>query len=412
MLPSKNARTTKPARTKPPTAALEPQGQTVTPDIAWLQQAAHNARAARPADLLQLQRQSGNRAVNRLVDSVQRQSEASNTPSTPPSISRISSGGALPIQRELTDEAFNNKLKEYGFRNFPKELIKDLLQVINLVIKKYPTYETALVNALDDALYNVNGSFSIQSNLPGFLKKLAEILTDNGLEKFEPPEAVFDIGKKQPKEEKKKEYIPDEDLDSEELAARKGLPQELGTVSGKLVSKDQRPTAKLTMGQGLVANLGQVILYSDEFSTCSPIVMFNATNYQGGLFHFPAGALSKQAGNLKNMYQRAKPTMIYVNERKDAMAKEPSKDASNLIAFFIKELGFTGKIVPIALMSDAYSVTLADDMNSVEIETDISSKGPVLSVYHDNTGEGRKKVAHNWEGAPAATKFGRDDWHT
>src|SRR5262249_51457718 len=90
-----------------------------------------------------------------------------------------------------------------------------------------------------------------------------------------------------------------------------GAPQQLGRAQGGRTPIKRRPIATLTMGQGLVTNLGQMILFSNEFASCSPIVMFNSGTYMGGLFHFPAlgkkhreESLEAQKPRLRAMYKR------------------------------------------------------------------------------------------------------------
>jgi hypothetical protein len=279
------------------------------------------------------------------------------------------------------------------------------------------------------------------------VQALAKILTDQGgLDKFEAPPEVWDIGRVQ--QPPPLQYDDDDDddtistvddndrdddndddgfevpeiqgeIDPEDLAGEQGLPQELGAAQAGVIPVGHRLTAKLTMGQGLVANLGQLILFSDEFSSCSPIVLYNQHTHMGGLFHFPAGAFEEQSDNLRQMYLRVLPTHVYLNNRGriDEVRGTMSTDHIGLQGFFENDLGFDGQIQMIALRSPSYAVTLAPNGLDVNIGLDASAvggggAGGSLDVFRDRTGGGRREVAHNWQHAPAATKFGRDDWHT
>jgi hypothetical protein len=60
--------------------------------------------------------------------------------------------------------------------------------------------------------------------------------------------------------------------------------------SGSDEVQDTRPVIALYMEQGVAGHLGQMILASQQFSTCSPMVMFNRNTKVGGLYHLPGGA--------------------------------------------------------------------------------------------------------------------------
>jgi hypothetical protein len=219
-----------------------------------------------------------------------------------------------------------------------------------------------------------------------------------------------------------------------EIGAKTGAEQQLGREREGRVAKGARAIAPLTMGQGLAVNLGQMILTSDEFSTCSPIVMFNSATHVGGLFHFPAlgglirggedfeesdaqvraereANLKKQKPNLLNMYNKVRPTEIHLNNR-SALWSETTSDVDPLRTFLTVECGFTGAIHVIVGSSASYSVTLADN-NSVEIRTGTShpTTGTSYDAQRDRTGDERSTMEDTWRDAPGTTKFGRDDWH-
>lgn len=140
--------------------------------------------------------------------------------------------------------------------------------------------------------------------------------------------------------------------------------------------------------------------------------MFNSVNNLGSLFHFPAGALDEQRGNLTAAYGRVNPTHIYLNDRTvpTDYAVAQSSDLPGLRHFFTTDLGFAGNLTAIALRSDQYAVTLGAG-GLPDIQHDIGGGG-ALSVTHDRTGAERLAVEQAWRGAPATTKFGRDDWHS
>ncbi len=95
---------------------------------------------------------------------------------------------------------------------------------------------------------------------------------------------------------------------------------------------ERRPIIKLYMQQGVAAPLGQVILHSGQFSSCSPVVMLNYTTGRGGLFHFAAGELESQAGHLLELCDQVAPEVIYLMQ-----GREPSttfNDQTTLRGFF------------------------------------------------------------------------------
>jgi hypothetical protein len=193
-----------------------------------------------------------------------------------------------------------------------------------------------------------------------------------------------------------------------EMGAATGAPQQLGRPVDGIIPKMNRPTAELTMGQGVAVDLGQMILFSDEFSSCSPIVLFNATTRIGSLFHFPANRLEAQRGNLQAMYNHVQPTHIYLNDRSAFFPGQT--DYADLRNFFQNDLGFAGEFRDIPKAWRNYAVTLGDD-GEVEIAGMIDSRGPYLSATRDRTGDERIGIEEKWQNAPSATKFGRDDWH-
>lgn len=195
-----------------------------------------------------------------------------------------------------------------------------------------------------------------------------------------------------------------------EAAAAVGGRQDLGQNIGNAITPLQnRPTAVLTMGQGLVADLGQIILYSDDFSSCSPVVLFNQNTRRGSLFHFPAQGIGTMRGHLTNAFNQVSPTHVLLNNRtlNVGFNVAMSNDVPTLSAFFQNELGFNGQLMAIAGLSDSYSVTLGAN-GLPDVQT--GRGGANLDATHDRTGAERQQVEQAWANAPAATKYGRDDW--
>jgi hypothetical protein len=73
-----------------------------------------------------------------------------------------------------------------------------------------------------------------------------------------------------------------------------------------------RPVIKLYMEQGVAAPLNRVQLHSAQFSTCSPVVLFNAGTGVGGLFHFGAKALADQRSALRQICALVNPTQVTI----------------------------------------------------------------------------------------------------
>jgi hypothetical protein len=205
------------------------------------------------------------------------------------------------------------------------------------------------------------------------------------------------------------------------IQAVEAQPQELGTDKEGSTAVNKRPQVELAMGQGVAANLGQLILYSKNFSTCSPIVMFNKTTKIGGLFHFPAGQLDQNKPSIKAMYNKIQLTEIHLDARELPKAgyyieetesyNTYKKDVKNLKGF-LEEYGFaTNDFRLINLPTTAYAITLGEDGENVLIDSEIHSEVKALSVEDDRTEENRQRIEKEWQGSPSATKYGIDDWN-
>ncbi|MDX2284342.1 MAG: hypothetical protein NW241_09275 [Bacteroidia bacterium] len=204
------------------------------------------------------------------------------------------------------------------------------------------------------------------------------------------------------------------------VVQRVGDPVELGQDQGEDITPiGTRPVAHLTMGQALVAHLGQLILFSDEFSSCSPVVMFNEDTLRGGLMHFPAGGLKGQRENLLRMCGQIVPTQIILFKRPNVMAASgynlamAQPDDARSIAEFLEDEGVSSDITISNLASSQYYVTLGEDDKSLLFSVAIphSNERRSLSIMHDQTPEKEAQIKAQWANAPAAVKIGRDDWH-
>jgi hypothetical protein len=130
----------------------------------------------------------------------------------------------------------------------------------------------------------------------------------------------------------------------------------------------QRTVIHCTMGQGVIANLARYSLFSDQFSTCSPVVMFNEQTLQAGLFHYGASS-TKQRAELKDMHDKISPTYIGLNPRELAVKSGPSEgdDVSSLTKFFADEIKTTAAIQQIKLQSNQYAVFLPDTGHDLRV---------------------------------------------
>jgi hypothetical protein len=147
------------------------------------------------------------------------------------------------------------------------------------------------------------------------------------------------------------------------------------------VPKAKRPVVKCTMGQGITGYLDRVVLASDRFSSCSPIILYNAKTRFAGLFHFYAKGLAKQKDSLLALYDRVRPTVIYLSDRsvRFEWQTQISHDHEDQQEFFEEKCAFEGEFIMLARRGDSYAATL-DDAGEVVV-TDSS----LLSIHLDYT---------------------------
>jgi hypothetical protein len=210
--------------------------------------------------------------------------------------------------------------------------------------------------------------------------------------------------------------------------------QELGKPATDPVPRTDRPIAELDMGQGLMARLDQLCLYSKEFSSCSPVILYNEISKVGGLYHFPASALKKNLlamteeqvqivkKSLSSMVERIRPTHIFVNER-DPYADDVSMgynvmraprgwrpDSKDLREFFEQSCSYKGVVSEVSktgkrVADGFFWITLGDNDELLIGNGMLKAE---LSVAGDKTKSGRKAIQKNWQDAPGATRFGQE----
>ncbi|MDX1908776.1 MAG: hypothetical protein SF053_17195 [Bacteroidia bacterium] len=200
-------------------------------------------------------------------------------------------------------------------------------------------------------------------------------------------------------------------------------PQLLGTGVNGSVPLATRRVVKLTMNQAVVADLRQLSFYSDNFSSCSPVAMFNENTFDGGLFHFPGGGLSSNnqqdiadtRRRMQQMYNDVQPTHIWLNSRFRAPSAwdpfgQPS-DVNPITDFLQNTLGYTGNLLLIPGLGGSYSLYLNAAAQPQAIMGNIPvNTGGSISAMQDRTPDERSALAKAWIGLPQATKYGRDDF--
>lgn len=197
-------------------------------------------------------------------------------------------------------------------------------------------------------------------------------------------------------------------------------PQALGTGVDGLVPMNERRVVKLTMSQAVVADLRQLSFVSDNFSSCSPVAMFNAGNFRGGLFHFPGSGLSSKSKDdtkrrLRQMYDDVAPTQVWLNDRfiapqfGGAIPGQPSD--VDPITQCLHEFGYAGPIALIGGLGDKYALHLdAHGAPRASMGDVPGQTGGLVSAMEDRTEEERDALERAWEGLPAAMKYGVDQF--
>jgi hypothetical protein len=87
----------------------------------------------------------------------------------------------------------------------------------------------------------------------------------------------------------------------------------------KILPLMMRPVVKLYMEQGCAGNLGRVQLFSGQFSSCSPVIIFNEETKIGGLYHYAGGKMDEEkSADLIQMLKFIKPTVVHVLQGEDS----------------------------------------------------------------------------------------------
>lgn len=197
------------------------------------------------------------------------------------------------------------------------------------------------------------------------------------------------------------------------------MPQSLGTARDGALPLEARRVAIVTMNQGLVADLQQLSFNSTDFSTCSPLAMYNSATHRGGLFHFPGNGLDgseseKVERRLRQMYDDVSPTTIWVNARSvnnGYGALDQMSDVPSLRRFFSVDLGSAATIVEVHARGNEYSFFLdALDQPQVVVGAIPGVGGRGMPVFEDRSREERAALAERWRDLPAATKYGVDEY--
>jgi chemotaxis receptor (MCP) glutamine deamidase CheD len=101
------------------------------------------------------------------------------------------------------------------------------------------------------------------------------------------------------------------------------------------VKIDERPQVMVAMGQGAIGRLDQVQFYSDSFSSCMPMILYNIKTGVGGLFHVPSPKVNQERDSeaytlsyrggvrdaLAEMIALVKPTDIVVKPGGDGLSE-------------------------------------------------------------------------------------------
>ncbi len=250
------------------------------------------------SSLLQLQRTAGNRAVNRMLNKPSASDQRTPAGRVVPAPTRM----ATPVIQRLPEDDVREKFDDNGFKT-------PSATVINLIVKLTTDFE----NTLGLGLVKMQAKSSLLNSLDTHLTELSfggkpipddvKYWTDLVNKWIEPldPQA----------QEKKKKIIQQQNLEEAmELISQYKTIEDLPEV---LPSKC-RVLLEVTMGQGVAADLGKTILYSDQFSTCSGVFFYNAKDFKGGLYHFAAHSYG-QLPSLLAFAKRIKPTWIGIDRR-------------------------------------------------------------------------------------------------
>ncbi len=252
-----------------------------------------------PNNLLQLQRLAGNRVVNRLLAkppaSVQRPLQR-----TPPSVAPTRL--AVPHIQRLPEKDVREKFNDIGLENFKKE-------IIDLIVKLTTEFE----NSLEHGGLKFQAKKTLLDKLETHLMLLsADIDSISSDEKYWTELVNKWIEPLDPKaQEKKKKTLQKQNLEKAmELISNYKNQEDLPAI----LPLKKRVLLEVTMGQGVVADLGKTILFSDQFSSCSGVFFYNEKTKKGGIYHFASNKYD-QLSKLVEFAKRIKPTWIGIDRR-------------------------------------------------------------------------------------------------
>lgn len=199
----------------------------------------------------------------------------------------------------------------------------------------------------------------------------------------------------------------------------------LGTATELPNLSMEKSVIEMKMGQGVVGNLKQVTLYSEDFSSCTPVIFYNQCTKIGGLYHFPAEMLSNRAqselspehnivkATLKSMLEEVKPTEIILNTRNPYIYTPTphgwQPDSFHLENFFRDQQGcsFNGEIKKIEGPGfGAISVDL-DKLEQLAIKCEYRTDFN-YTIALDSSAEETADLLRTMADAPSMTKFGRN----
>lgn len=150
------------------------------------------------------------------------------------------------------------------------------------------------------------------------------------------------------------------------------LPLIEATMKHEVVPATKRIKVECTMGQGVVGSLKHYILYSDQFSSCSPVAMYGDSKGLGGLFHYAAGGKG-QLSELETMAAQVNPTWIGITKRPVPGGDE---DFTKQTEFF-NQRGLGDKLHNLGKTGDHLMLTLGDDLKTPVVNEDVGNEGYV-----------------------------------
>lgn len=308
-------------------------------------------RGLSPGALLALQRTAGNRAVGALLHSAQAAgAQPRRGPRQEPRHALQQAG--LLVQRMSVKEAkdiLKNGLDMYGIADMgwqpTDDVLKDVAKtgwqptdgVLKAIADEVTAYELSSrhgVDARQKAMERALGAF-VDTTLMNLV--LQQPLAEAEVKKFFTDAAHWTAQVRALIDQNRQGRA------AHTAAAVRAI--QANKEKQGVIPLGERVLVACTMGQGVAADLARFVLHSEDFSSCTAIVLFNADTGMGGLFHFAAGFAGKkdktpQSDELRTLFNRVAPTQIHIDFR-----SQMPRDFADLSAFFVKGCGFSGRIV-------------------------------------------------------------------